>query len=179
MDEASRWTELEHLAMTACLGERDVAEAVGEFCARVTALWGTPCRFVAGIQAKAESHEQSFRVGRPEDGGAATLIVGTEPPLSSATADRLVRLLQLMGYAADPFPKSQKIIHRLRNLLAGVLTNIEFVEMVISEGPGGEGPRISLDQRTQLLAALAHARRSGRELVELVRELATVDPTNT
>lgn len=61
-------------------------------------------------------------------------------------------------------------MHRLRNLLAGVVTNVEFVDLVVHESPALESS-IGSEQYRQLVAALAHARRSSRDLVQAIREL--------
>lgn len=74
----------------------------------------------------------------------------------------------------DSFPPELVRLHRLRNRLAGILTNVELVEMVLLDA----GDTLTPAQRDDMLTALSHARTSGKELAELLRELAPPPSTS-
>jgi len=73
---------------------------------------------------------------------------------------------------ADEETRELELLHRMRNRLAGVLNNVELVEMLLRDAGGTLTPA----QRDDMLAALGYARTSGRELAELLRELAPLPP---
>ena len=68
----------------------------------------------------------------------------------------------------EDFPRALVLLHRMRNRLAGVLTNVELVEMLLRDA----GETLTPAQRDDMLTALGYARTSGRELAELLRDLA-------
>lgn len=84
---------------------------------------------------------------------------------------RIAALFRLAGESAEALSPLRAVVHRLRNRVAGILANVEFVEMVMAD------PKASLDDRRDLLTALGHARRSCTDLAETLRDVAApADP---
>jgi hypothetical protein len=166
------WNDLERLVVAAAIGELDFDTAIAEICRTVTTSWGPTCRFVMGRGGEPGPDERLIVVAK-HDERAGALFIGLAPELEPVTIDRLTRLVQLLLEAVDPFP----MLHQIRNRLSGVLLNVEFVEMIINEAPEFGEDRIGREQRTQLLTAIRHARRTSSEIVELVREPNPVAPT--
>ena len=73
-----------------------------------------------------------------------------------------------MAEEDDELSQELVLLHRMRNRLAGVLTNVELVEMLLRDA----GETLTPAQRDDMLTALGYARTSGRELAELLRDLA-------
>ncbi len=73
-----------------------------------------------------------------------------------------------MAEADDDLSQELVLLHRMRNRLAGVLTNVELVEMLLRDA----GETLTPAQRDDMLTALGYARTSGRELAEFLRDLA-------
>jgi len=163
MDE--RYIELERVVVAGCIGELDKHAALAEACRAVGQRFGVSCRFAPGHRSDVAPDEIARHVGRPGESGLGTLVFASSPRLEEATLDRIARLFDHLVTATDPYPAWSTENHRLRNLLAGLVTNVEFVELLVQESTG----ELDEEQRRQVLEGLAHARRSGRALVEMVR----------
>jgi hypothetical protein len=181
------WTELERSAVAASLAEVTVPVAIAAMCDAMSTR-GIPCALMdagaATIVPAAETGDDGVQVAvrRPDEGGLAFLVLERSHGLTAKDLARVVRLFELVLGLAPPISPSVLSLHRLRNRLAGVLGNIEFVEMVIADAacpdvrpeagqaegwsPDSreEAGRPFIAQRQEILSALRHARRSCREV---------------
>jgi hypothetical protein len=171
--DAPVWRDLERIVIAASLGEIELEHALAKLCRVVTTQWGPSCRFAFGRAEKAAPGEQLVVIAKHEETRAGALFIGETPELEPLTLARLKRLVQLLLEALDPYPR----LHQLRNRLSGVLLNVEFVEMMIKDGPEFTEERIGREQRVQVLTAIGHARRASSDIVELVRKVAEPDPS--
>lgn len=172
------WIALERLYVSAALGERPAAEAVARMCALVEEAFGTRCVLVdASTEAEPPDGWPTLRLGLDADGTAGALALEEPGRIPEGFAPRLGRLFSLLLDVANPIPRGARALHKLRNRLAGVQTNVEFVEMILTETTDGVPPA---EQREDVMTALAYASGACREMGKALRELSgTTSPNST
>jgi signal transduction histidine kinase len=158
------WIEIERCVVAASLSEIAPAEAREKMCRALTKHFGVSCVLVDGHHRGGDDGLVRILLGTVADETAATLSISRSAALGPAVLERLERLFELLVERAQPIAQGAKAIHRLRNELAAVQANVEFVEMVISE-PESDTP----ERRQEMLTALGHAARVCRALSKTLR----------
>jgi hypothetical protein len=164
------WSVLEHELASALLGESEpsavlarISEVVGEHLGITTTL-------LEGHRP-ASPGQQRIVIGTAAEGTASTLVVDRVNALDEEQAQRLARVYALVLQQIHPAPRSAALLHTLRNRLAAVLSNVEFAELVVS-APKTSDPE---GERSELLAALAHARRGCEEMSRTLSDVAELE----
>ena len=163
------WLAIERAIVAASLAEIDPGEAGDRMCAAVSEHLGAGCSLVEGHLAGGDTGELRLLLGSAADDSAATLVVSPSQPLERDVVERLEKLFGLLNAIRHPIPKGAKALHQLRNRLAGVQANIEFVEMVVNDVAAGPLP---FAQRDDVVKALGHASTSCREMSSTLRSLS-------
>ncbi|HVH45722.1 MAG TPA: hypothetical protein VM925_25385 [Labilithrix sp.] len=161
------WTEIDRVFVTAALGEVPARDAIERIRGVLAGTFGR-CTIASGHDASGDEHAVELRIGNTADDSASTVILSRSEALDQRAVERLQRLFERLLEMAHPVPKGSKILHQLRNRLAGVQANIEFVEMVFSEA---EGP--VPEEREEIVKALGFAVRACREIATTLRTLGT------
>lgn len=157
------WTDIERAFVAAVLGETHPLEALERARARVAEHFGG-CALVEGHATGPDA--LAIPLGSPADGNARTLSFPASATLSAFARERLGKLFERLIELAHPVPKGSKALHQLRNRLAGIQTNIEFVEIVLTDA---DNP---IEDRTDLVAAVGHAAAACRDIAAMIRGLA-------
>lgn len=168
------WAKLDRIVVAACIGERSLDDAIASMCRTVDETWDTTCSFelgvTAGPRAASPADDDIVRfIGAHDDETQGVLRLLARPSLDATAVDRLERLFRLLverTLGMAPLPK----LHRLKNRLAGILTNLELVELLVADAPGRlASGETDTRQHAQLLAALRFAQASGRDMADLLR----------
>jgi hypothetical protein len=172
-DLVAMWVDVERALVATSIAEIDPGEACDRMCGALLQHLGVRCVLLDGHQGGAtetvDERSMRFLLGNTVDGNAATLLLtkseGLADTLDAETLARLRRLFLMLVQIAIPVPKVGQAIHRLRNVLAGLQTNLEIVEMLLPpNGEGGEDMNIALN----------HALGACREFAQALAELNDV-----
>ncbi|MBX3207310.1 MAG: hypothetical protein KF764_19845 [Labilithrix sp.] len=162
------WIDVERAIVAASLGELTPEDARERMCGALSKQLGVSCVLVEGHHPSGEDGVMRALIGSSVDGTATTLIVSRTDALETAALARLARLFDLLLESTNPAARSASALHRLRNDLAAVQVNVEFVEMVMSDAEAEPTP----ERRGEVMTALAHAARVCRALSRSLRPLA-------
>lgn len=166
------WIDMERALVAASLCEITPSDARDRMCAALSAHLGASCSLRQGHHSAGDD-EEALLIGSSVEDTASTLFVPRNAALDSATRERLKRLFELLLQAAHPIRHGARTLHKLRNRLAGLQTNVEFVEMVISSSEEGElGPDFP---RADVNTSLTHAITVCRDMAKALRALSGLD----
>lgn len=107
---------------------------------------------------------------RAEDARGEMLAALAQRGVAPDSDPRIAALLRLATEHAQALGPLRSVVHRLRNRVAGVLANVEFIETVLVDTAG------ALEGRRDLLTAIAHARRSCIDLADTLRDVTSPAP---
>jgi hypothetical protein len=166
--EESTWIGLERAVVAASLGEITPIEASDRMCAALSADLGVVASCSLGGAPLPPSASVRLEVGTMPDGAA--ILLDLPGHLGVDDRDRIKKLFELVVQLAHPFSKAAQGLHQLRNRLAGLLANVEYVEMTMTDAEDGTDE--SPEQRDDIITALNHAAASCREMGKALRGLS-------
>lgn len=163
------WVDLERVLVASLLNEITPAEASERMMKVLSGSLGdgsgsSSCTMVQG-HASPPPGQVAFELGASGEVSAATVMLAAND-LTPCDHDRLKKLFRQLHDVAYPIPRGARTIHQLRNRLAGIHTNLEFLEMVMDQD---DGP--SPDQKNEVSVSVRHAIESCREMAEIVKSL--------
>jgi len=159
-----QWGDVEKILVATLLNEITPAEANERMLNALSRSLGGACTMVQGHVSPPAGHI-AFELGAAGDVSAATVTLAAND-LSPSDRDRLKKVFRQLHDVAYPIPRGARTIHQLRNRLAGIHTNLEFLEMVMDQE---DGP--TPDQTPEINVAVRHAIMSCREMAEIVKSL--------
>lgn len=166
------WIDMERALVAASLSEIAPSDARDRMCAALSAHLGAECTLRTGHHPAGDDAD-ALLVGSSIEDTASTLLLPRGAAIDAETRERLKRLFELLLQAAHPVRQGARTLHKLRNRLAGLQTNIEFVEMVISntgaEDLGADFPRADVE------TSLTHAITVCRDMAKTLRALSGLD----
>lgn len=167
--------EAERALVAVLLGEVPPREGAERMCAAVSRVAGVSCTLLEGHPPRgrdsAGADTAHLFLGDTTDETARTLVITRIDLLGPETLDRVKRLFERLIDIAYPIRRGGRTIHQLSNGLAGLMANIELMELLVDDAAHGH---LEDAQRQELSTAIAYALESCRSLRTAIRNLAGV-----
>jgi len=125
----------------------------------------------AAFERAAASMPWSAQTALGSDDAAARLLLAGQEPLQPEDLARLVKIFErvlALSSQANPY---QRVVHQTNNLLASLLANLDYVDVLLSDQPAA-GPILAestAQERSDFFLALSHARVAAQRLVETLK----------
>lgn len=165
------WIELERTLVSALLVEIEPREAIERMKRALEKHLGLGSTLLVGHHPPGADDCERILIGNRVDDTAMTLVISRRDVLDSEQAKRLKRIYELLVQIVNPIPRGAHMLHQLRNRLAGLQANIEFVELVAREAQA-EAPSL---QNDEVLTSLSLSMNACREISKMLRTIQELE----